>query len=126
MPFVSVMIWSGAGYAPIGFKLPCVQYELYTDKIRVTEGIFTRRVQEVPLYRIASMEIITNVIGRLFHCGQVHLIIGNRKVPDIYMTVRDPEKLLALIDQAKKDEQLRYSKKRKMEERRYAHDRKRV
>lgn len=99
-------LWSSNGYSQFfGVLLPFVHYDIFPDRIRVTSGWFSQHTQEVPLYRIAAKEIVTNPIGRLFHCGQVKLIVADRKVPDLYLSVKNPESVLALVDQAKSAEQ---------------------
>lgn len=107
-------IWESDGYSQFfGVKIPFVHYELYSEKIRVTSGFFQQHTQEVPLYRIAAREINSNFIGRCFLCGSIKLIVADRKVPDLYLQVKNPEEVLDAIDHAKAAEQQAFSNKQR-------------
>ena len=126
MPNNSDLIWAGERYSTFGFRIPYVNYELYPDKIRIVEGMVNRRIQEVSIHRIVSMEIYYDMMGRWSHCGKIRLVFGNRKVPDIYMAVKNPEEVMDLIDQTKRSERERYIQRRKKVGVSYANERKRV
>ena len=103
-------LWSSDGYSSVfGVMLPFVHYDIFPDRIRVTTGWLSQHMQEVPLYRIAAKEIVTNPIGRMFHCGRIKLIVADRKVSDLCLSVKYPENVLAVIDQAKSAEQKAYN-----------------
>ena len=107
-------IWESDGFSSVfGARIPFVHYELFPEKIRVTTGFFQQHTQEVPLYRIAAREINTNFIGRLFHCGKIKLIVSDRKVPDVYLQVKNPEEVLLAIDNEKVAEQQNFNNKQK-------------
>ena len=51
----------------------CRIYEITTERIKVTQGVFSRRTEEVELYRIRDYRLEEPFWIRLFHLGNIAL-----------------------------------------------------
>lgn len=107
-------LWSSQGYSVFfGAKMPFVRYELYPTKLRIISGFFNQTIKEILLHRIVQREIQTTPVGRIFHCGKIKLITKDKRVADVYLSVKDPESVLEAIDNAKSQEQRDFIRKQR-------------
>ncbi len=69
-------------------------YEVTTQRIRFREGVFSRRTDELELYRVKDSVLMEPFSLRLFGLGTIHLITSDTTAPDAYLrAVRDPAAL---------------------------------
>ncbi len=64
----------------------CRQYELTTERLRVSDGIFSRRIDELELYRVKDVSIEQPFFLRIF------------RLENIFMTTSDPSTPKLLLD----------------------------
>ena len=71
-------------------------YELTSERLRVTTGIFTKSFEEIELYRIRDYSIVQPFFLRLFSLGNVILKTSDKTMPDVtinaikdFMEVKD-------------------------------------
>jgi len=102
---LSIYLWGWLFYfivLPGGFALQkwltvnSYNYELTSERMRVTTGIFTKNFEEIELYRIRDYSIIQPFFLRLFSLGNVLLKTSDKTMPELtiaaikdFMEVKD-------------------------------------
>jgi uncharacterized membrane protein YdbT with pleckstrin-like domain len=88
----------------------CQLYELSTERLRTTVGVFSKRQEVLELYRIKDMTMVQPLFLRLFGLGNLILVTSDRSDPDFVIpAVRDPN---GLLDQVRKHVEIRRDQKR--------------
>lgn len=59
-----------------------VRYELTTERLRVSWGVFTRRTEEVELYRVKDTSLVEPFFQRIFDLGSIHVITSDASTPN--------------------------------------------
>jgi uncharacterized membrane protein YdbT with pleckstrin-like domain len=62
-------------------KLKCYKFEITTERIRITEGIFSKKIEELELYRVKDAKVIEPFWLRLFSLGNIVLTTSDRSHP---------------------------------------------
>jgi uncharacterized membrane protein YdbT with pleckstrin-like domain len=101
---------------PLGYAfwcwldLRCQRYELTTERIHISKGIFTLVRQELELYRVKDTTLVQPFFLRLFSLGNIHLVTSDRSDPEFTITaIKDPT---ALLDNIRKYVEIRRDQKR--------------
>jgi len=91
-------------------QVRCMRYELTTERIRATQGVFSLRREELELYRVKDSSMVQPFIQRLFSLGNIILMTSDRTDPEFVIpAVKDPDNLL---DQIRKYVEIRRDQKR--------------
>ncbi len=91
-------------------QVRCMRYELTTERIRLTRGVFTLRREELELYRVKDSSMIQPFIHRLFSLGNIILMTSDRTDPEFRIpAIKDPD---SLLDQIRKYVEIRRDQKR--------------
>ena len=61
----------------------CFQYELTTQRLRISQGVFNRQTEEIELYRIKDTALVEPFWLRMFSLGNVVLITSDRSTPEL-------------------------------------------
>lgn len=77
----------------------CTRYEVTAKELRVRHGVFTRRVEEVQLYRVLDTAAAAPLLYRLLGLGNIDVWSNDRTSPLL--------RLVALADHEPKRRQLR-------------------
>ncbi len=89
---LSIYLWGWLFYLivfPCGYALQkwlivnSCNYELTSERLRVTTGIFTKSFEEIELYRIRDYSIVQPFFLRLFSLGNVILKTSDKTMPDV-------------------------------------------
>ena len=89
---LSVYLWGWIFWLiviPCGYALykwliiNAYNYELTSERFRVTTGIFTKKFEEIELYRIRDYSIVQPFFLRLFSLGNVILKTSDKTMPDL-------------------------------------------
>ena len=64
-------------------ELKCRVYEVTTERIKVSRGIFSRRTDELELYRVKDLTLIEPFFFRLFGLGSVILTTNDASTPTL-------------------------------------------
>ena len=73
-----------AGYALHKFLIVnSIDYELTSERIRVTTGIFSKNFEEIELYRVRDYTIVQPFFLRLFSLGNVILKTSDKTMPEL-------------------------------------------
>ena len=62
-------------------ELKCRVYELTTERVKSSRGIFTRRTDELELYRVKDLTLIEPFFFRLFGLGSVIITTNDTSTP---------------------------------------------
>lgn len=74
VPLVSEKIlWCDKKRPLFGLPLSFTKYVLYNDRLVIISGLFTRKVEEIRLYRILDTSLKQSLSQRLFKLGSVRL-----------------------------------------------------
>jgi len=60
----------------------CHRYEVTTERVKVTTGLFSRRMNELELYRVRDYSVVEPFWLRLVGCGDVALVTADRTTPE--------------------------------------------
>lgn len=101
---------------PLGFafwkwmQVRCMKYELTSERIRSTQGVFSLRREELELYRVKDSSMIQPFIQRLFSLGSIVLMTSDRTDPEFVIpAIKDPN---GLLDEIRKYVEIRRDQKR--------------
>jgi len=64
-------------------ELKCRVYEVTTERIKVTRGIFSRRTDEMELYRVKDLTLIEPFFFRLCGLGSVIITTNDASTPTL-------------------------------------------
>ncbi|MBI4556126.1 MAG: PH domain-containing protein [Candidatus Hydrogenedentes bacterium] len=90
--------------------LRCSVYEITTERIRLTKGVFSKQTEEIELYRVKDLNITQPFFLRMFSLGSIHLQTSDRSAPDFIL--RALPKIYELRDLIRKHVELRRDQKR--------------
>ena len=107
---LSLMFWWGFLLLlpiPIGIaawkwlELKCRVYEVTTERIKITRGIFSRRTDELELYRVKDLTLIEPFFFRLCGLGSIILTTNDASTPTLTIhAVRRVKELREALRQA--------------------------
>lgn len=90
------VLWRGRPFLTIS-----VEYIITDERVRITEGIFTRSRQEVDLVRIQSIDYTQNLGERMTNMGDVTIRSHNTNNPLIVLhNIADPESIHEILRRA--------------------------
>jgi uncharacterized membrane protein YdbT with pleckstrin-like domain len=64
-------------------ELRCRVYEVTTERVRVSRGVFTRRTDELELYRVKDFTLIEPFFFRLFSLGTIIITTNDPSTPTV-------------------------------------------
>jgi len=87
-PPFNIVLWVTAGialaYAFIRWLLNRFRvYEVTTERIRLTNGILTRRTDELELYRVKDATLVEPLATRMFGCGNIVVTTNDATTPTL-------------------------------------------
>lgn len=106
------VLWEANGVLPFGIKNFFAHHVLERWKIYTTYGVLTKKTISLDLKRISGIEMRQSILGRICKYGTINLITWGRNVPDIKITVKDPDFVLRKITDAKERVNRSHSQKR--------------
>jgi uncharacterized membrane protein YdbT with pleckstrin-like domain len=62
-----------------------VKYEISTERIKITTGIFSRQTNAMELYRVKDYTLNEPFFYRLFHLGTISILTSDHSTPQIIM-----------------------------------------
>jgi uncharacterized membrane protein YdbT with pleckstrin-like domain len=63
----------------------CNRYEVTSERVKLTTGLFSRRTTEVELYRVRDYSVVEPFWLRLVGCGNVVLVTSDRTTPQFVL-----------------------------------------
>lgn len=106
-----------------GCKIPGEHYVLFKNRIRIESGVMFKTISETQYKNIDRTSISIPFWGSVFHVGDVILSTKMMKNADPVLHVKNPEAVMAAINQACYDEHQAYVRSRNRSQRNgYQHD----
>lgn len=69
-------------------------YELTTERLKMSSGLFTKRTEEIELYRVRDISLVEPFWYRLFGAGNITLLTADVSTPDVVLeAVPGPQEL---------------------------------
>jgi len=92
--FFSTLAWIGIIPALlwVGWKwltVRCEHYELTTQRIRITTGVFNQKIDEIELYRVKDINMTRTFWMRLTGLSSIHLKTSDRSLPTLNIPAID-------------------------------------
>ncbi len=78
----SNLVWKGRKRTLFGLPWSFTRYFLYEDKLIIDTGFFSRKEDEIRLYRIMDISLKRTFEERLFGLGTIHCCSGDRTSPE--------------------------------------------
>ncbi|MCH5584408.1 PH domain-containing protein [Shimazuella sp. AN120528] len=63
-------------------KLKSIRYQLTTERLQITEGIFSKRTDQVELYRVKDLTLEYPFIYRIFSKGNIVFFTSDHTLPN--------------------------------------------
>ena len=64
-------------------QLRCRVYEITTERIKATRGVFSRQTEEIELYRLRDYTLVEPFWLRLFGLGNIVISTGDQSAPSL-------------------------------------------
>ena len=89
-----------------------IKYELTTQRLILSDGVLTREINELELYRVKDMRIVQPFLLRIFHLGNIilatsdasHPVVIIQAIPEV-MDVQN--KIRNLVEQCREKKHVR-------------------
>ncbi len=66
-------------------------YELTNERLKMTSGLFTKKFEEIELYRVRDISMVQPFWYRLFGAGNITLLTADVSTPDVILeAIPDP------------------------------------
>lgn len=102
-------IWSGKKRTLFGLPLSFTTYILTETKFIIRKGLFSLCEDEFDLYKLMDKQLRLPFAERLFGCGTIVLTVRNNNHPnETIKSIKEPRKVLKLIDAAAEKERDKY------------------
>jgi uncharacterized membrane protein YdbT with pleckstrin-like domain len=76
---IPAFLWAGWKWLVIR----CEHYELTTQRLRITQGVFNQIIDEIELYRIKDITMTRSFWMRLIGLSSIHLKTSDRSLPNL-------------------------------------------
>ena len=76
------LIWSDRKRTLFGLPWSFTRYFLYENKLIIDTGFFSRKEEEIRLYRIMDITLKRTLEERLFGLGTIHCCSGDKTSPE--------------------------------------------
>jgi uncharacterized membrane protein YdbT with pleckstrin-like domain len=101
-----LILLSPLGYALVKVMLiKAVKFEISTERIKITTGIFSKQTNTMELYRVKDYSLQEPFFYRLFHLGTISILTSDHSTPQIVMKAIPSAK--QLMDELRKHVELR-------------------
>lgn len=81
-------------------KNRCYKYELSTERLHISEGVFNKQHDEIELYRVKDTVLHEPFLERLNGCGTLELVTSDAKTPIVMLrAIPDAKRVRELIRQ---------------------------
>ena len=91
-------VWKDRKHTFLGLPWSFTRYELTEEKLIIDTGIFSRREEEIRLYRILDITLHRSFGQRLLGLGTLHLCTADRTAPEIDIKlIRSPKRVRDML-----------------------------
>ena len=101
------IVWQDRKRWLFGLPWSFTRYSLYNDKLIIDTGFFSRKEEEIRLYRITDITLRRTFGERLFGLGTIHCCSGDKTTPDFeILRIRNPRDVKELLSDMVENERL--------------------
>jgi uncharacterized membrane protein YdbT with pleckstrin-like domain len=101
-----LILFSPVAYALVKVMLiKAVRFEISTERIKITTGIFSKQTNAMELYRVKDYSLQEPFFYRLFHLGNITILTSDHSTPQIVMKAIPSAR--QLMDELRKHVELR-------------------
>ena len=103
------VLWTGRPRIPLAWIAALTtRYKLTNERLIVTNGFISKRIEEIELYRVNDVSMKMSVMERIFGLGDVRLETTDASTPDPQIKdIQNPERVKDLVRQAARAERQR-------------------
>jgi hypothetical protein len=103
------VLWTGRPRVPLAWiGALTTRYKLTNERLIITRGFISKRIEEIELYRVNDVALKQSVIERIFGLGDVRLETTDATTPASQINdVTNPERVKDLVRQASRNERQR-------------------
>lgn len=103
------VLWQGRPSLPLSvIARITTRYKLTNERLIVTHGFVSKRVEEIELYRVNDVSMKQSVMERMFGLGDVRLETTDASTPEPQMKdIKAPERVKDIVRQAARAERQR-------------------
>ena len=92
------ILWSAKRRPIFGLPISFTRYTLYSERLMIQTGFFTRRTEEIRLYRVLDVSLRQSLGQRLFQIGSIKLQTADATAPKVFIhDVRHSEQVHRLL-----------------------------
>jgi len=104
---METVIWQGK---PFQFGFPSfTTYTISDSRLLVEKGVFTKRREEIRLYRVRDIAVTRSLIKRIFGMGDITVYSSDTSSPQyVLRNIRDTAKVADLLGEAAEEARLKY------------------
>ena len=93
-------------------QLRCRRYEITTQRVRIRQGVFSKRTDELELYRVKDSTVLEPFWQRLFGIGNIVITTNDATTPTVTLealpnAAETREKLRAAIEECRDRKRVR-------------------
>lgn len=91
-------IWKDRKRTIFGLPLSFTVYKLTKDKLLVESGVFSKKEEEVRLYRIMDLTLKRSFGQRIFRVGTIHCCTADKSTPEFdIVRIKDSQNVKNMI-----------------------------
>ncbi len=99
------VLWGGWAFA----RISCIHYEITTDNIIVSHGVFNRHYERIDLYRLRDEEYAKPFLQRILGRGTVTVTSDDQSCPILRIAwIRNVEHCVSTLQDTKDKRKLRF------------------
>jgi uncharacterized membrane protein YdbT with pleckstrin-like domain len=88
---IFIAIWTA-------LEIKSIRYQLTTERIRITIGIFSKRTEQVELYRVKDLTLENPFIYRMFSKGNILFFTSDHSLPNFKLeAIYNAERLMNVV-----------------------------
>lgn len=102
------LLWQGRPHAKNLTKSQATLYEITTERIKLTRGLLSKKVEEVELTRVKDITVEQSLGQRALRIGNVKVITTDRSAPEVILwDVTEPQQVKETLRRAVREEKQR-------------------
>lgn len=107
-------VWSGKKTTLFGLPLSFTTYILTETRLITEQGLINVKIDEIELYKISDKSCKCSLFQRLAGCGSITIYSRDNDTPVKKMTVKEPKKVLNILNNTIHEYFLKYGREREM------------
>lgn len=94
----SKFVWTDKKRTIFGLPLSFTRYKLTDERLLIETGFFSKKEEEIRLYRIMDLTLLRPLTERLFKVGTIHCCTADKSTPEFNIVkIKNSEKIRDLL-----------------------------